>query len=379
MNFDIKIIVFILSAILIEVNNAQNFTFQAHNNWINGISFTNDNKVITTSIDETMKVWDPLNNWTFISNYFQNIPSCCRFSSNEVNKNGLFAALTDVSAYIWNLTDSNKLIKTFIGGPNDDLVSLAMTSSNILPTGSSNFAEYDQNIIKLWGINSINPLFTLTGHTSTVWSLAFLSDLILVSASADTSIRIWNIANGSCIKTLTGHTGPVTSVLVLSNELIASGSGDNTIKIWNVTNSSCVATLTGHTGWVRSLSKISDSIIASAGNKSIIVWNLSDLTIITEFEIQNFFYKISYSSELDILVAGLLNGFINIWYNFSELISPNNDELITTSTSTATSTQISLITQQQSSTVQFDSAIESNNLISSFKNNFNSFFSNLLS
>jgi hypothetical protein len=115
MNFQYKIIIFILSAILIKINKAQNVTFQAYNYSVTGISFTKDNKVISTSADYEMKAWDPLN-WTLISNYFQNIPtSCCGFSSKEVNINGLFAASALKIAYVWNLTDSNKLIKTFNG------------------------------------------------------------------------------------------------------------------------------------------------------------------------------------------------------------------------------------------------------------------------
>jgi hypothetical protein len=107
MNFQFKIIIFILSVILIKINKAQNVTFKAHNDFVVGITFTNDNKVITTSADSKMKAWDPLTNLTLISNYFQIIPSgCCLFSSNEVNKNGLFAAATGNIAYVWKMVGS---------------------------------------------------------------------------------------------------------------------------------------------------------------------------------------------------------------------------------------------------------------------------------
>ncbi len=182
-----------LIAILITNSKAQNITYQAYTSHIRGISFTKDNKVITTS-NFPMKVWDPFKNWTLTSNYFQNIPtSCCVYSSNEVNNNGLFAAsvATLNIAYVWNLTDSNKLIKTFnehIGRIN----ALAMSSNNILATGSLD------NTIKIWEMNSTNSIFTLTGHLSDLFSLAFLSDSILVSGSQDYSIKIWNLTNGSC-------------------------------------------------------------------------------------------------------------------------------------------------------------------------------------
>jgi WD40 repeat protein len=176
MYFQIKIIIFILSATLIEIEiiKAQNLTLKNHTSVIRGIKFTKDNKVITTSQDaiNKMKVWDPLKNWTLVADYFQDIPSgCCVFSSNEVNKNGLFAAATDKIAYVWNLTDSNKLIQTFNQIPYT-IYSFGLTSNNILATGF----PYPIKTINLWQMSSNNSLLTLAGHTFTVTSLAFLSD-----------------------------------------------------------------------------------------------------------------------------------------------------------------------------------------------------------
>ena len=89
MNMKFKCIILILSSTLIKINDAQNLTVQAHNSWIDVISFTNDNKVVTTSTDKMMKAWDPFKNMTLVSGYFQNIPtSCCVCSSIGVNNNG---------------------------------------------------------------------------------------------------------------------------------------------------------------------------------------------------------------------------------------------------------------------------------------------------
>jgi len=148
--------------------------------------------------------------------------------------------------------------------------------------------------------------------------------------------------------------------------------------------------LKGHTANIFSINKITDSIIASASDdKSVILWNINDYTNITKLFVNiSGFRSISYSFDLDILVAGQSNGFINVWHNFSKLILTATIEKTTslpiqsdsaTFQSTFGSIQPNLITQQQSSTIQFDIPIESKHLFSSFKNNFNSFFSNLLS
>jgi WD40 repeat protein len=294
MNFHFKLTVLILSVTLIKINQAQNLTLKNHTHFIRAISFTNDYKVITISDDLTMKAWDPLKNWTLISNYFQTLPTfCCLYSTNGVNKNDLFAASVGAIAYVWNLTDSSKLIKKF-NEHNGTITNLAMTtSSNILATGSTD------STIRIWGMNSNNSLFNLTEHSLTVWGLAFLNNSVLVSSSQDKLIKLWNITNGTCLKTLTGHTGTVYTLLILTDELFASGSADKTIKIWNETNSSCLATFTGHIAPVRSMAKITDSIIASNGEEtSIMVWNLTDYKRIAKFIPNEFYYRsISYSSN----------------------------------------------------------------------------------
>ncbi|MYG06378.1 hypothetical protein F4167_07140 [Candidatus Poribacteria bacterium] len=78
----------------------------------------------------------------------------------------------------------------------------------------------------------------LTGHTLTVWSVAFSPDgLTLASGSQDETIRLWNIATGAHIATLTGHTAPVKSVAFSSDGVtLASGSMDSTVRLWDLTS-----------------------------------------------------------------------------------------------------------------------------------------------
>jgi len=71
------------------------------------------------------------------------------------------------------------------------------------------------------------------GHTSSIFSLAVLSDRSLISGSSDKTIKIWNIKTGECIKTLEGINNRVRSLAVLHDGTLASGSDDETIKLWN--------------------------------------------------------------------------------------------------------------------------------------------------
>jgi WD40 repeat protein len=75
-------------------------------------------------------------------------------------------------------------------------------------------------------------VYTLTGHTNFVQTLATLPNGNLASGSWDSTIKIWNPSTGSLVYTLTGHTNEVYSLATLPNGNLASGSYDSTIKIW---------------------------------------------------------------------------------------------------------------------------------------------------
>ncbi|MCV3217343.1 AAA-like domain-containing protein, partial [Plectonema radiosum NIES-515] len=93
---------------------------------------------------------------------------------------------------------------------------------------------------------------TLTGHSSSVWSVAFSSDgKTVASGSSDNTIKIWDISTGKLIRTLTGHSSSVSSVAFSSDgKTVASGSSDNTIKIWDISTGKLIRTLTGHSSSV---------------------------------------------------------------------------------------------------------------------------------
>ena len=110
-------------------------------------------------------------------------------------------------------------------------------------------------------------VLTLTGHSKTVWSIAFSPDgNLIVSGSEDKLVKIWDVKTGtevsklvrvvrSCaivsrmlwvrrvlmqsvnwqVRSLTGHSGKVHSVAFSPNgQSIVSGSEDTLVKIWDV-------------------------------------------------------------------------------------------------------------------------------------------------
>ena len=118
--------------------------------------------------------------------------------------------------------------------------------------------------------------YTLTGHSSPVWSLASISSNMIASAS-DANIRFWNITSGECVRVVnSGHTGPIHSLLAIEDGRLASGAFDNTIRIQKISSSECLQVLTGHTAPVGSLVYLSHNLLASASSdKTVRIWDLS--------------------------------------------------------------------------------------------------------
>ena len=105
--------------------------------------------------------------------------------------------------------------------------------------------------------------FILTGHFSYIYSIIYLKDGKLASASEDKTIRIWDTTNGNLIMKLEGHLLGINSLTLLNNGYLASGSLDKTILIWDTTIGYLIGNLTGHSSWVTSLSALSDGCLIS--------------------------------------------------------------------------------------------------------------------
>ena len=118
---------------------------------------------------------------------------------------------------------------------------------------------------------------TLTGHTDTVWSVAFSSDdTTLASASSDKTSRLWNPHTGTHQRTLTGHMGIFRAVAFSPDgTTLASASYDRTIRLWNPHTGAHQRTLAGHTGWVRAVAFSPDetALASASGDGTIRLWN----------------------------------------------------------------------------------------------------------
>ena len=111
MKFTLLIISLIL---IIEFSQAQYLTYKSTSKrTVRGLIFRSDNKIIVTSDEQNILIWDPFKNVTSYSFKNANNADCCGFS--YLNENGLLATASENIVNIWNLTDLNyTLIKSFV-------------------------------------------------------------------------------------------------------------------------------------------------------------------------------------------------------------------------------------------------------------------------
>ncbi|KAH9852688.1 phospholipase A-2-activating protein [Lenzites betulinus] len=134
----------------------------------------------------------------------------------------------DSTAKVWR---DFQLLYDLVGHQQSVWTVLAIDGGQFL-TGSAD------NTIKLW--KQHKNVRTYPGHTQAVRGLALITDIGFASCSNDSEIRIWTM-EGDCVYTLSGHTSFVYSISVLPNGDIVSGGEDRTVRIWR--DGECAQTL----------------------------------------------------------------------------------------------------------------------------------------
>jgi len=108
------------------------------------------------------------------------------------------------------------------------------------PKDTNTFASASlDRTIKVWGLGSHTPHYTLEGHERGVNCVDYYPSgdkPYILSGADDRSVKIWDYQTKSIVHSLEGHTHNVCSVMFHPKlPIIASASEDGTVRIWQST------------------------------------------------------------------------------------------------------------------------------------------------
>jgi len=155
--------------------------------------------------------------------------SCCRNIITMQNQELACTSGHDIIIYRNPLT--NEFDKNVLSGHSMNVRTLAYSNlSNILVSGA------EDHLIKIWELNSLTNVLTLSGHGDILRSLILSNCGTLISSGFDGNIKFWKLANAECVKTIIGHNGNGIGIMeVMGNETLITCGEDCCVNIWSLT------------------------------------------------------------------------------------------------------------------------------------------------
>ncbi|XP_076918869.1 WD40 repeat-containing protein HOS15-like isoform X1 [Bidens hawaiensis] len=205
--------------------------------------------LLSGSVDKTAIVWDIKTGEWKQQFEFHAAPTLDVDWRNNVS----FATCsTDNMIYVCKVGD-NRPVKTFAGHRGE------VNAIKWDPTGSFLASCSDDSTAKIWSLKQDTCLHDLKEHTKEIYTIRWSptgpgtnnpnQQLVLASASFDSTIKLWDVETGSLLHSLVAHGDPVYSVAFSPNgEYLASGSLDKCMHIWSVKEARVVKTYEGSGG-----------------------------------------------------------------------------------------------------------------------------------
>jgi len=291
----------------------------AHEDAIWTVAWTKSNVILTGSVDETLKAWDPTKAEKEASLWKSQGTHDLAVLSVVANSDGTMLATSSMDGNIRTFdVKSGSEIKKIPAGqmetwtiayhPKADLIASGTHTGKIniwdcksgekkgdaFETGgkftmSVSYSpdgaylacgSYDGGV-NVFDAESGKSLLKLTSHHKAVRGLAFSPDSAnLVTASDDMYIHVYDIkGKGEQIASLSGHQSWVLSTAFSpKGTQFASSSTDKKVKIWDWKTKECIHTFDAHTDQVWSLAYSPDGkqLASVSDDKSLLIFDVAD-------------------------------------------------------------------------------------------------------
>jgi WD40 repeat protein len=315
---------------------------EGHNNSVRSVSISPNGQLIATaSEDSTVRLWNnagkELHKFHVQNQLFRTVT----FNSDSK----MIAAISaDNTIKVWGA--DGREVATEKGQDKED--NNVMRGICFVPNTSIIAASGSGNTVNLWQIDrqKLQLIKTISGHSTSVWSISCSKDGKIVTADAgggiglwskdgtelkkpfrlstqsiygvsfspdakivaiaggDTLVRLWNLDNPK-IKIIGKHNNQVTSVsFSRDGQTFASTSMDNTVKLWSLEGKE-LKTLEGHGDRVYSASFSPDgkTLASASDDNTVKLWSIGDLEPRTFPGHGDSLYSVSFSPTSDKIIA----------------------------------------------------------------------------
>jgi len=205
--------------------------------------------LLSGSVDKTAIIWDAASGEVRQQFAFHKDPT---LDVDWRDTDSFASCSTDRMIYVCKLGHTQFLKK--FQGHNDEVNAIKWDPSGTLLASCS-----DDYTAKVWSMKQDQYIHDLREHKKEIYTIKWSptgtgssnpgANLVLASASFDSTIRLWDPETGKCCHVLDKHSDPVYSVAFSPDgQYLASGSFDKCLHIWSVKDGALIKTYRGQGG-----------------------------------------------------------------------------------------------------------------------------------